>query len=87
MCHFFIIITIIKYSNYQGIFDELLNYGNCERDFTYIDDIVEGIVRVIQKAPNGNNNEESRGEVLYSIYNIGHGKPVNLYWLKECFEL
>lgn len=49
---------------------QIFNYGNCKRDFTYIDDIIEGIVRVMQGAPNT--------EVPYSIYNIGNGSPVNL---------
>ncbi len=49
---------------------QIFNNGKCERDFTYIDDIVEGITRVIQKAPDS--------EVPYAIYNIGNGSPVNL---------
>ena len=49
---------------------EIFNYGNCERDFTYIDDIVEGIARVIDKPPTNEN--------LHKIYNIGNGQPVNL---------
>ena len=47
---------------------KIFNHGNCMRDFTYIDDIVEGIMRVINKTPNS----------LYNIYNIGNGKPINL---------
>ena len=49
---------------------QIFNYGNCERDFTYIDDIVEGISRVIEKPPTSN--------PPYKIYNIGNGHPVNL---------
>ncbi len=49
---------------------QIYNYGNCRRDFTYIDDIVEGIVRVMWKAP--------AEEVPYAIYNIGGGQPENL---------
>ncbi len=49
---------------------QIFNNGKCERDFTYIDDIVEGITRVIRKAPDS--------EVPYAIYNIGNGNPVNL---------
>lgn len=49
---------------------QIFNYGNCKRDFTYIDDIVEGIARVINKPPTG--------EVAHKIYNIGNGQPVNL---------
>lgn len=56
---------------------EIFNYGNCKRDFTYVDDIVEGIVRVMQRAP------ESEGEGVmanapYAVYNIGNGSPENL---------
>lgn len=51
----------------------IFNYGNCKRDFTYIDDIVEGIVRVMQKRPSSKNNK-----VPYNIYNIGNSNPVNL---------
>ena len=49
---------------------KIFNYGNCRRDFTYVDDIVEGIVRVMAKAPST--------EVPYAIYNIGGGQPENL---------
>jgi nucleoside-diphosphate-sugar epimerase len=49
---------------------QIFNYGNCRRDFTYVDDIVEGIVRVMGKAPSG--------DVPYAIYNIGGGQPENL---------
>ena len=49
---------------------KIFNYGNCKRDFTYIDDIVEGIIRVMQGAPDN--------EVPYNVYNIGNSDPVNL---------
>ena len=49
---------------------KIFNYGNCQRDFTYVDDIVEGIVKVMDKAPNT--------EVKYAIYNIGNNHPENL---------
>ena len=52
---------------------KIFNYGNCKRDFTYIDDIVEGIKRVMQHAP-----EAQEGAVPYKIYNIGHSNPENL---------
>ncbi len=56
----------------------VFNYGNCERDFTYIDDIIEGIMRVIENAPV--KSTEKDGSVIppYRIYNIGGGKPENL---------
>ena len=49
---------------------QIFNYGNCKRDFTYIDDIVEGIIRVIKGAPDG--------DVPYNVYNIGNSNPENL---------
>ena len=52
---------------------QIFNYGNCRRDFTYVDDIVEGIVRVMFKAPAADENG-----VPYAIYNIGGGQPENL---------
>lgn len=54
----------------------LFNYGNCSRDFTYIDDIVEGIVRVMHGAPNTGTDDSSA--VPHALYNIGAGRPVNL---------
>lgn len=52
---------------------EIFNYGNCKRDFTYIDDIVTGVVNIMQKSPNTNENG-----VRYKVYNIGNNKPENL---------
>ena len=57
---------------------EIFNYGNCKRDFTYIDDIVEGIVRVIQKAPKKEMGEDGLSIPPYKIYNIGNNNPENL---------
>lgn len=57
---------------------KIFNYGNCQRDFTYIDDIVEGIVRVMQGAPLKVNGEDGLPVPPYALYNIGNGKPVNL---------
>lgn len=56
---------------------QIFNYGHCRRDFTYVDDIVEGIVRVMRKAPAplGEGQEEA---VPYAVYNIGGGQPENL---------
>lgn len=56
----------------------IFNYGNCERDFTYIDDIVEGIVRVMQCAPVCETTQSGSNTVPYRVYNIGNGKPENL---------
>ena len=53
---------------------QIFNYGNCRRDFTYVDDIVEGIVRVMGKMP----DQVGHDEVPYAIYNIGGGQPENL---------
>ena len=57
---------------------KIFNYGNCKRDFTYIDDIVEGIVRVIKKAPDKKNGEDSLPIPPYAVYNIGNQNPENL---------
>lgn len=57
---------------------QIFNYGNCKRDFTYIDDIVEGIVRVMQGAPTKMRGEDGLPLPAYSIYNIGGGQPENL---------
>lgn len=57
---------------------KIFNYGNCKRDFTYIDDIVEGIFRVIQGAPVKKNGEDNLPIPPYALYNIGGGTPENL---------
>lgn len=57
---------------------KIFNYGNCQRDFTYVDDIIEGIVRVMQGAPKKQNGEDGLPIPPYAIYNIGNGHPVNL---------
>ena len=57
---------------------QIFNYGNCLRDFTYVDDIVEGIVRVMQRAPEKKNGEDGLPVPPYKIYNIGNNKPENL---------
>ena len=71
---------------YFGFTDKLLkgqtiqiyNYGNCRRDFTYVDDIVEGIVRVMEKAPERKTGEDGLPVPPYAVYNIGGGQPENL---------
>ena len=57
---------------------KIFNYGNCKRDFTYIDDIVEGVVRVMQGAPEKKNGEDGLPIPPYAVYNIGGGTPENL---------
>ena len=57
---------------------KIFNYGNCKRDFTYIDDIVEGVVRVMQKAPEKKNGEDGLPIPPYAVYNIGNSSPENL---------
>ncbi len=57
---------------------KIFNYGNCRRDFTYVDDIVEGIVRVMQKPPEKRNGEDGLPLPPYKVYNIGGGQPENL---------
>lgn len=56
----------------------IFNYGNCQRDFTYVDDIVEGILRVMQGAPNQKKGKDGLPLPPYAVYNIGGGRPVNL---------
>ena len=57
---------------------EIFNYGNCKRDFTYVDDIVEGIIKVMDKAPKKQDGEDGLPIPPYAIYNIGNNKPENL---------
>lgn len=57
---------------------EIFNYGNCKRDFTYIDDIVEGVWRVIRKAPEKSVGEDGLPVPPYKVYNIGNSKPEKL---------
>ena len=57
---------------------QIYNYGNCRRDFTYVDDIVEGIIRVMAKAPEKRNGEDGLPIPPYKVYNIGGGQPENL---------
>ena len=58
---------------------KIFNYGNMKRDFTYIDDIVEGVFRVVQKPPRQQNGEDGLPVPPYAIYNIGGGQPENLF--------
>ena len=57
---------------------KIFNYGNCKRDFTYIDDIVEGVVRVMRKAPERRKGEDGLPIPPYVVYNIGNNNPENL---------
>jgi len=57
---------------------KIFNYGNCKRDFTYVDDIVEGVYRVMQGAPEKRNGEDGLPLPPYAVYNIGGGTPENL---------
>lgn len=57
---------------------EIFNYGNCKRDFTYIDDIVEGVVRIMQCAPEKKKGEDGLPVPPYRVYNIGNSNPENL---------
>ncbi|MBR3872434.1 MAG: GDP-mannose 4,6-dehydratase [Paludibacteraceae bacterium] len=65
---------------------EIFNYGNCKRDFTYIDDIVEGIMRVMQHAPEKVNGEDGLPLPPYKIYNIGNSNPENLLNFVEILQ-
>ena len=57
---------------------QIFNYGNCKRDFTYVDDIVEGVQRVMHKAPERRIGEDGLPEPPYAVYNIGNSAPENL---------
>ena len=57
---------------------QIFNYGNCKRDFTYVDDIVEGVVRVMRGAPRRETGEDGLPLPPYAVYNIGGGQPENL---------
>lgn len=65
-----------KLRNNQTI--EIFNYGNCKRDFTYVDDIVEGVIRVMGMAPEKKTGEDGLPVPPYNIYNIGNSSPENL---------
>lgn len=62
----------------EGKTIQIFNYGNCKRDFTYIDDIVEGVVRVMRKAPDKVTGEDGLPLPPYAVYNIGNNQPENL---------
>ncbi|MBO5109229.1 MAG: GDP-mannose 4,6-dehydratase [Clostridia bacterium] len=62
----------------QGETIEIFNYGNCQRDFTYVDDIIEGIMRVMQSPPERATGEDGLPIPPYRVYNIGNNKPENL---------
>ena len=57
---------------------QIFNYGNCKRDFTYVDDIVEGVIRVMEKAPARQIGEDGLPVPPYAVYNIGNNQPENL---------
>lgn len=65
---------------------KIFNYGNCQRDFTYIDDIIEGLYRVIQGAPKKSQGVDGLPVPPYAIYNIGGGTPVNLMKFVEILQ-
>lgn len=65
---------------------QIFNYGNCKRDFTYIDDIVEGVIRVMKKAPERRNGEDGLPVPPYAIYNIGNNQPENLLDFVEILQ-
>ena len=62
----------------EGKTIQIFNYGNCKRDFTYVDDIVEGVVRVMQKAPDKVTGEDGLPLPPHAVYNIGNNQPENL---------
>ena len=65
---------------------KIFNYGNCKRDFTYVDDIVEGVQRVMHKAPAKRVGEDGLPEPPYAVYNIGNSNPENLLDLVDILQ-
>ena len=65
---------------------KIFNYGNCKRDFTYVDDIVEGVVRAMQGAPEKKNGEDGLPIPPYAVYNIGNNHPENLLDFVEILQ-
>jgi nucleoside-diphosphate-sugar epimerase len=65
---------------------QIFNYGNCKRDFTYVDDIVEGVIRVMQKAPDKVKGEDGLPLPPYEVYNIGNNNPENLLDFVEILQ-
>lgn len=70
----------------NGEMIKIFNYGNCKRDFTYIDDIVEGVVRVMQGAPEKKNGIDGLPIPPYAVYNIGNSNPENLLDFVEILQ-
>ena len=62
----------------KGEIIQIFNYGNCKRDFTFVDDIVEGVVRIMQGAPEKRNGDDGLPLPPYNVYNIGNSSPENL---------
>lgn len=73
MAYFGFTNKLLKGDNIQ-----IFNYGNCKRDFTYVDDIVEGVVRIMQHAPEKEKGEDGLPIPPYKVYNIGNNSPENL---------
>lgn len=65
---------------------QIFNYGNCRRDFTYVADIVEGVMRVMQGAPERRDGEDGLPIPPYAVYNIGNNRPENLLDFCECLQ-
>ena len=72
--------------NSVDFYIEIFNNGNCKRDFTYVDDIVEGIVRIMQHAPQKENGEDGLPIPPYKVYNIGNNSPENLLDFVEILQ-
>lgn len=70
----------------EGKTIQIFNYGNCKRDFTYIDDIVEGVVRVMKKAPDKVTGDDGLPLPPYKLYNIGNNRPENLLDFVEILQ-
>ena len=71
---------------FEGKPIDVYNYGDMKRDFTYVDDVVEGVIRTMQKPPATKHEKDNAGSPLYSIYNIGNNQPVELTRLIQVIE-
>ena len=81
-------MALFKFTNaiLKGETIKVFNDGNMKRDFTYIDDIVEGIIRLIHKKPEGNKSKLHSSDAPYKVYNIGNNQPVELMKFIEVLE-
>lgn len=81
MAYFGFTDKLVKGQNIQ-----IYNYGNCKRDFTYVDDVVEAVFRVIEKAPDKFTGEDGLPVPPYAVYNVGNNQPENLLYFVDILQ-